>query len=113
MSRVFKEKEKPTVNTDTKKAPSGPVPDAKPITEPDQGVMLVEATPVKAKKRVQLLSARTPFQSSELNGQEEEEDWSIASSRGVLLQEIGQEKLVANDKGQILAGDTPVKKKKN
>lgn len=112
MSRVFKEKEKPTPNTDIKKATSGPVPDAKPITEPDQGVMLVEATPVKAKKRVQLLSARTPFQSSELNGQEEEEDWSIASSRGVLLQKIGQEKLVANE-GQILAGDTPVKKKKN
>ena len=112
MSRVFKEKEKPIANTDTKKAPSGPVPDAKPITEPDQGVMLVEATPVKAKKRVQLLSARTPFQPSELNGQEEEEDWSIVSSRDVLLQKIGQERLVTNE-GQILAGDTPVKKKKN
>ena len=117
MSRVFKEREKPATtssNTDNKKAPSGPVPETK-LTEPDQGVMLVEATPVKPRKRAQLLPTRAPSQSSfvgKLNEQEEEEDWSVTSSPNVLLQRIGQEGPVDNDEGQILAGDTPVKDKK-
>ena len=117
MSRVFKEREKCATissNTDNKKAPSGPVRETKPMTEPDEGVMLVEATPVKPRKRAQLLPRRAPSQSSfvgKLNEQEEEEDWSVTSSPDVLLQRIGQEGPVDNDEGQTLARDPPVKDK--
>lgn len=118
MSRVFKEKEKPpasaTATTATTKASSGPVPEVKPKIEPDQGVMLVEATPVKAQKRARLLPTRAPsqlsFAGSLDEAEEEEEDWSIASSPDVLLQRIGQGELGGDDdEGQVLAGNTPVK----
>ncbi|KAL0953349.1 hypothetical protein HGRIS_004589 [Hohenbuehelia grisea] len=138
MSRVFKTKDKGSKGT-TQRVPPKRQPTLE-ATKParDEGVTLVEATPVKPKataqsqagdrgvamaampprtSSAQLLnvgSLRQPTLSNVLDGParcdhpHDEEEWVITSSPDILLLRPGKDE----DDGAILAEDTPTKKRK-
>lgn len=130
MSRVFKEKpakdvgEGKKANAKRLKATSSANLEGNLKAKADEGVTLVQATPVKGKKRptqytsglqAMMKLSRSPTPSNALSRMEEE-DWSLASSPDVQLLVVDKDEIDEDDAspfgtpGRVLAADTPVKK---